>query len=101
MNTHGSFGIFNPFLYSIGSAGSELAFEVILSDNCTKRTAIAKQGSPAFLPPVSVSLTTTAQLQGGASGSRVWEALHFGFTQGCCIVNCCHLICDFHICRAS
>ena len=43
MNTHGSFGIFNPFLYSIGSAGSELAFEVILSDNCTKRTAIAKQ----------------------------------------------------------
>ena len=43
------------FSIVIGSAGSEFAFEVIQSDSCTKCPAIAKQRSPAFSPPLSVS----------------------------------------------
>lgn len=58
------------FSIVIGSAGSEFAFEVIQSDSYTKCPATAKQGSPAFSPPLSVSLTTAAQLQGGASGVK-------------------------------
>lgn len=86
------------FSRATGSAGSKFAFEVIQSDSFTKSHALPKQGSPAFLPTLCVSLTSTAQLQGGASGCKVWQALLFAVTQRCCIRDCLHLICEFQVC---
>ena len=86
------------FSRATGSAGSKFVFEIIQSDSFTKGLALPKQESPGFLPTLSVSLTSTAQLQGGASGCKVWEALLLAVTQRCCIRDCLHLICEFQVC---